>query len=77
MCLIFSFIPATMFLAVGFLVLAISNKSEGMMRTLGLGLAIWVFIVSAFFPICGAYVTFSGICPMDQMLQQMEEGTSQ
>ncbi len=77
MCLIFSFIPATMFLAVGFLVLAISNKSEGMMRTLGLGLAIWVFIVAAFFPICGAYATFSGICPMDQMLQQMEEGTSQ
>ncbi len=69
MCLLFSFFPATAFLALGYLVLVTSNKAEATAHTLGRVLAIWIFLVALFFPICGAYVTFSGICPMERMIQ--------
>ena len=69
MCLLFSFLPATAFLALGYLVLINSSKAEGTAHTLGRVLAIWIFLVALFFPICGAYVTFSGICPIERMVQ--------
>ncbi len=64
MCLIFSFIPATIFLVIGYFVLLSSSKAEGNTQKFGQMLAIWVFIIAAFFPICGIYATFSGLCPM-------------
>ena len=69
MCLLFSFLPTTAFLALGYLVLVNSNKAEAAAHTLGRVLAIWIFVVALLFPLCGAYVTFSGICPLEQMLQ--------
>lgn len=64
MCLIFSFIPATIFLIIGYFVLFSSSKAEGNIQKFGQILAIWVFVVALLFPICGAYATVSGLCPM-------------
>lgn len=72
MCLIFSFIPATIFVIIGYFVLFSSNKAEGPIQKFGYILAIWTFIVALFFPICGAYVTISGQCPLGKMMQKME-----
>ena len=32
-------------------------------RTFGRILAIWIFVIAAFIPIAGAYVTLTGLCP--------------
>ena len=69
MCFIFSFIPATIFMVIGYFVLFSSSKAEGTIPMFGQILAIWVFIVALFFLICGAYMTLSGKCPMDKMMQ--------
>jgi hypothetical protein len=69
MCLLFSLFPATGALALGYLVLVNANKAEGTAHTLGRALAIWLFLLAVFFPVCGAYVTFSGICPIERMFQ--------
>ena len=60
MCFIFSFIPATIFLVIGYFVLFSSSKAEGNIQKFGQILVIWFFIIALFFPICGAYVTVSG-----------------
>ena len=72
MCFIFSLMPATFIVIVGYFVLFSSRKAEGNIGKFGLILAIWLFAIAAFFPICGAYVTLSGQCPMNEMMQQME-----
>lgn len=71
MCFIFSLIPATFWLVVGFFVLVTSNKAEGITRRFGKILAIWIFIIALLIPICGAYVTLSGNCPIDKMIEKM------
>jgi hypothetical protein len=70
MCFLCSLIPATVFGVLGYFVLFVSAGAEGTMQTFGQVLAIWVFIVALCFPICGAYVTLSGRCPMEKMMQQ-------
>ncbi len=72
MCFFFSLLPATIFTVIGYFVLFSSTKIEGTVRKFGQILAIWIFFVALFFPICGAYVTVSGLCPMDKMMQKME-----
>jgi len=67
MCLIFSLLPATLFVVLGYFVLFSSSKSEGYIGKFGLILAIWLFIVALFFPIGGVYMTLSGKCPMHEM----------
>ncbi len=75
MCFFFSLIPATIFTVIGYFVLFSSNKIEGTLGKFGQVLAIWLFVIALFFPICGAYVTVSGLCPMGKMMQQMEMPT--
>ncbi len=75
MCFFFSLIPATVFVVVGYFVLFACSRAEGTVRTFGQVLAIWVFVVALFFPICGAYVTLSGMCPMEKMMQESEAPT--
>jgi hypothetical protein len=75
MCFIFSFIPATIFLTIGYFVLFSSKKTEGSISKFGFILAIWLFIIATFFPICGAYVSISGQCPIGKMMQKMEMPT--
>jgi hypothetical protein len=33
--------------------------------------AIWLFVIAAFIPIAGAYVTLAGLCPMADMVRTL------
>jgi len=72
MCFFFSLIPATFWAVVGFFVLFASTHAEGTLHRFGRVLGIWVLIVALLLPICGAYVTWSGKCPIEKMMQQWE-----
>lgn len=76
MCFIFSFIPATIWAVIGYFVLFSSSKTEGAVHKFGKVLAIWVFIIALFFPVMGAYVSISGLCPIGEILQTMNQGMS-
>jgi len=71
MCFFVSLIPATVWIIIGFFVLFVSTKAEGGLRKFGQVLAIWTFIIASFFPIAGAYMTISGMCPMEQHFKEM------
>ena len=73
MCFLFSLIPATIWVVIGYFVLFSSTKVEGAVQQFGRGLAIWVFIVALVFPTMGAYVTIAGLCPMEKMMEQIED----
>ena len=68
----FSLIPATIFVVIGYFVLFSSTKAEGAVQKFGKILAIWIFFIALFFPICGAYVTISGQCPMGKIMHHTE-----
>ena len=72
MCFFFSLLPATIWVVLGYLVLFVSTKGEGTLRKVGQILAVWIFIIALFFPICGAYISLSGNCPMEKMMEKME-----
>jgi hypothetical protein len=71
MCFIFSLIPATFWVIVGYFVLFTSTKADGAVKKFGRALAVWIFIIALFIPIMGAYVTVTGLCPIDQIIQEM------
>ena len=71
MCFFFSFVPATLWLVLGYFVLFSSAKADGGIRTFGRVLAIWIFVIAALFPVAGAYVALAGLCPIDEMLKTM------
>ena len=72
MCFIISLIPATIYVTIGYFVLFSSSKAEGALRKFGQILAVWIFIVTLFFPICGAYASLSGKCPINKIMQKVE-----
>ena len=74
MCFFFSFLPATFWVVVGYFVLFASTKTEGGVRTFGRVLAIWIFIIAAFIPLMGAYISLSGLCPLEALLRGMSSG---
>jgi hypothetical protein len=76
MCFFFSFIPATIWVVVGYFVLFSSTKTEGAVQMFGRILAIWVFVIAAFFPVMGAYVTLSGLCPIEAIIQSVQSGAT-
>ena len=63
--------PATFWLVVGYFVLFSSTKAEGGVKTFGTVLAIWIFVITAFIPIAGAYVAFSDLCPLEEIIENM------
>lgn len=69
MCFFFSLIPATMFVTIGYFVLFSSGKTEGGVSKFGRILAIWIFVIALLPPLAGAYMTLSGLCPIEQMMQ--------
>ena len=71
MCFIFSFLPATLWVVIGYFVLFASTKAEGVVQTFGRVLAIWIFVIAAFLPAAGAYVTLADLCPIEEMFQAM------
>ncbi len=77
MCFFFSLIPATVWAVIGFFVLYVSTKAEGGLSKFGRALAIWAFVIAALFPLAGAIVTLTGLCPMGAMMENMQsEATS-
>lgn len=79
MCLICSFVPASVFTTIGYFVLssAQSNRvSAGLFETqlsavgvFGTILAIVLFIIALGFILCGFYMTVSGKCPMKKFME--------
>lgn len=72
MCFFFSFMPATFWAVVGYFILFSSTKADGRIQTLGRVLAIWAFVISVFILVAGAYVTMSGLCPIDALGQCLQ-----
>jgi len=75
MCFFFSLMPATFFVIIGYFVLFSSTKTEGGVQRFGTVLAIWIFLIAAFFPLMGLYVTLAGQCPMGEMMRKMHSGS--
>ncbi len=73
MCFFISLIPATFWVVVGYFVLFSSTKAEGGISKFGRILAIWIFISASFFPLMGAYVTLSGLCPIGDILASLNK----
>ncbi len=71
MCFFFSFMPATFGLVVGYFVLFSATKAEGGVRTFGKILAIWIFVITAFIPVAGAYVELFDLCPMEEFMESI------
>jgi len=69
MCFIFSFIPLTIFVTIGFFVLFAAQKIEGGLRRFGRILSVWIFIAALIFPTMGAYLTFSNKCPIETFIK--------
>jgi hypothetical protein len=71
MCFFFSLMPATICVTVGYFVLFAASKADGGIKTFGWVLAIWLFVIAAFIPLAGAYVTLAGLCPMEDILRTL------
>jgi len=74
MCFFFSLLPATIWVTLGYFILFSSTKTDGSIQKFGRILAIWVFVIAAFFPLMGAYLTFADLCPIEKVIQQMNPG---
>lgn len=70
----FSLIPATLSVVLGYFILFSSTKTQGLVKTFGQLLAIWLFILEAVVPIAGGYATYAGVSPMATMMQSMHSG---
>ena len=71
MCFFVSFVPATFWLVVGYFVLFSSARAEGGVKVFGRVVAIWIFIIAAFIPVAGAYVTLADLCPIETIMESM------
>ena len=71
MYFLFSLIPATFLVVLGYFVLFSSTKSQGAVKTFGQILAIWVFILAAVLPVAGAYATYAGLPSMGATMRSM------
>ncbi len=69
MCLLFSFVPASVFTTLSYFVWYAAGTAKSNRQQLGNYLALWLLIVALGFIACGAYVTFTGVCPMDRMFR--------
>ncbi len=72
MCFLISLIPATFWVAVGYFIIYSSAKIDGAIRAFARVLAVWIFILAVLFPICGAYYSLSGKCPMAKAMNKIE-----
>lgn len=74
MCFFISFLPATIWVVLGYFVLFASTRSEGTIRVFGRALAIWIFIIAALIPVMGAYLTVAGLCPIEAVIRGLQSG---
>jgi hypothetical protein len=78
MCFLFSLLPATIWVVIGYFVLFSASKAEDRIRAFGRVLAIWIFVIAAVFLIAGAYATLTGLCPdISKMHSSMMSSPSQ
>lgn len=71
-----SLIPATLVVVLGYFILFSSSKAQGAVKTFGQGLAVWVLILAALFPLAGAYATYTGVPAIGEMMRGMHSGSS-
>ena len=69
MCFLMSLVPATFWVTIGYFVLFASSKAQNGVSTFDQILAIWIFVLALIPPIAGAYITWSGLCPIEQMME--------
>lgn len=69
MCFFISLFPATFWVIVGYFILFSSTKVDGPVKTFGRGLATWAFAISGLVLSAGAYVTLTGLCSIDALMQ--------
>jgi hypothetical protein len=74
MCFLISLVPATFWVTIGYFVLFASSKADNGVKGFGRILAIWIFVIALIPPIAGAYVSLSGLCPIEQMLEEFQRG---
>ena len=74
MCFFFSLLPATMLTVVGYFVLFSSTKVDGGVHLFGKTLAIWIFFIAITIVLMATTVTFSGLCPITEMMQHLPTG---
>jgi len=76
MYFLFSLIPATFAVALGYFILFSSTKAQGAVKVLGRILAAWIFVLAALFPAAGGYVTYADLSPVGSMMRSMHSGES-
>jgi hypothetical protein len=74
MYLFLTLIPATLVVALGYFILFSSTKTQGGVKTFGQILAVWVLLLAALFIVAGAYVTFTGVPSIGEMMRGMHSG---
>lgn len=72
MYFLFSLIPATLWVVLGYFILFSATKAQGGTKVFGLVLAAWVFVIGASFALLGAYVTSAGLHPLGGVMEGME-----
>ena len=73
MCFLISLVPATFWVTIGYFVLFAASKAQSGVSTFGRILAIWIFVIALVPPIAVAYVSLSGLCPIEQMMEQLQK----
>ncbi len=69
MCFLISFMPATFWAIVGYFILFSSTKVDGGVKTLGQVLGVWALVIAGFIILAGAYVSMTGLCSAELLLQ--------
>jgi hypothetical protein len=72
MLFFFSLIPATLPLVLGYFLYFSATKAQGGVQLFGRILAVWMFVLAAFFPLAGAYATIADLAPLDAVVQEMK-----
>ena len=70
MCFFFSLMPATMLTTLAYFVWFAAGQAQANRRRLGNYLAVWILVIALGIVACGAYVTLTGLCPMERMLSE-------
>ena len=74
MYFLFSLIPATLSVVLGYFILFSSTKTHGAVKTIGQILAVWVFIFAVSLPIAGGYATYAGLPSIGAAMRSMHSG---
>ena len=74
MYFLFSLIPATVTVALGYFILYSSTRAQGVVKMFGQVLAAWVLVLASVLPAAGAYATLAGLPSIGTMMRSMHSG---